>query len=63
MESRKGRCKVKGEQVITVLMAQQLETKKFNVLPGQLFCRFDDQDKFQTVTDTTDNGFTECQRK
>ena len=46
MESRKGRCKVKGEQVITVLMAQQLETKKFNVLPGQLFCRFDDQDKF-----------------
>ena len=44
-------------------MAQQLKTKKFNVLPGQLFCRFDDQDKFQTVTDTTDNGFTECQRK
>ena len=32
-------CKVKGEQVITLQMAQQLKTKNINVVPGQLFCR------------------------
>ena len=65
-------CKVKGEQVITLQMAQQLKTKNINVVPGQLFCCqckaefilethcIDDQDKFQSVTDT-DNEFTECQ--
>ena len=30
--------KVKGEQVITLQMAQQLKTKNINVLPRQLFC-------------------------
>ena len=35
----KYRRKVKGEQVITLQMAQQLKTKNINVLPGQLFCR------------------------
>ena len=63
--------KVKGEQVITLQMAQQLKTKNINVVPGQLFCRqckakflldqthcIDDQ--VQSVTDT-DNEFTECQ--
>ena len=34
----KHRCKVKGEQVITVQMAQQLKAKNINVVPGQLFC-------------------------
>ena len=29
----------KGEQVITLQMAQQLKTKNINVVPGQLFCR------------------------
>ena len=29
----------KNEQVITLQMAQQLKTKKINVIPGQLFCR------------------------
>ena len=29
--------KVKGEQVITLQMAQQLKTKNINVVPGQLF--------------------------
>ena len=61
--------KVKGEQVITLQMAQQLKTKNINVAPGRLFCRqckakffwrqthcIDDQ----SVTDT-DNEFTECQ--
>ena len=64
--------KVKGEQVITLQMAQQLKTKNINVAPGQLvvsvklifFQRqthcIDDQDKVQSVTDT-DNEFTECQ--
>ena len=33
----KHRPKVKGEQVITRQMAQQLKTKNINVLPGQLF--------------------------
>ena len=31
--------KVKGEQMITLQMAQQLKTKNINVVPGQLFCR------------------------
>ena len=35
----KHRHKVKGEQVITLQMAQQLKTKNINVVPGQLFCR------------------------
>ena len=35
----KYRRKVKGEQVITPQMAQQLKTKNINVVPGQLFCR------------------------
>ena len=65
--------KVKGQQVITLQMAQQLKTKNINVVPGQLFCRqcksnflletdslYDDQDKVQSVIDT-DNEFTECQ--
>ena len=30
---------VKGEQVITLQMAQQLKNKNVNVIPGQLFCR------------------------
>ena len=66
-------CKVKGEQMITLQMAQQLKTKNINVVPGQLFCRqrnakfllrqtqcIDDQDKAQSFTDT-ENEFTECQ--
>ena len=32
-------CKVKGEQVITLQIAQQLKTKNINVIQGQLFCR------------------------
>ena len=32
-------CKVKGEQVITLQIAQQLKTKNTNVALGQLFCR------------------------
>ena len=35
----KHRRKVKGEQVITLQMAQQLKNKNINVVPGQLFCR------------------------
>ena len=35
----KYRRKVKGEQVITLQMAQQLKTKNINVIPRQLFCR------------------------
>ena len=50
----KHRRKVKGEQVIIFQMAQQLKPKKW-----QTHC-IDDQDKFQSVTDT-DNEFTECQ--
>ena len=34
----KHRHKVKGEQVITLQMSQQLKTKNINVVPGQLFC-------------------------
>ena len=30
---------VKGEQVITLQMAQQLKNKNVYVVPGQLFCR------------------------
>ena len=30
-------CKVRGEQVITLQMVQQLKTKIINVVPGQLF--------------------------
>ena len=33
----KYRRKAKGEQVITLQMAQQLKTKNINVVPGQLF--------------------------
>ena len=59
-------CKAEGEQVITLQMVQLLKTKTINVVPGQLFCRqckahcIDDQDKFQSVTDT-DNEFSGCQ--
>ena len=35
----KHRCKVKGEQVITLQMAQQLKPKTINVVPGQLYYR------------------------
>ena len=65
---------VRGEQVITLQIAQQLKTKNI-VVPGQLFClqckaKFllekahctDDQDKFQSATDT-DNKFAECQHQ
>ena len=47
-ESRESKCravlmkysrKVKGEQVITLQMTQQLKTKNINVVPGQLSCR------------------------
>ena len=34
----KHRRKVKGEQVITLQMAQQLKTKNINVVPRQLLC-------------------------
>ena len=30
-------CKVKGEQVITLQIAQQLKTKNINVVPGKYF--------------------------
>ena len=57
-ERRESRCcgvlmkrrKVKGEQVITLQMAQQLKTKNINVVPGQLFFR-QCQAKFLLVTD------------
>ena len=35
----KHRRKIKGEQVITFEMPQQLNTKNINVVPGQLLCR------------------------
>ena len=35
----KHRHKVKGEQVISLQMAQQLKTKNIYVAPPQLFCR------------------------
>ena len=66
-------CKVKGEQVITLQIVQQLKTIKifmhqdncFVASVKLYFCQrqthcIDDQDKFQSVTDT-ENGFTECQ--
>ena len=31
-------CKVKGEQMITLQMAQQLKTKNIDAVQGQLFC-------------------------
>ena len=34
----KHRRKVKGEQVVTLQMAQQIKTKNINVVPRQLFC-------------------------
>ena len=34
----KYRCKVKGEQAITLQIAQQQKTKNINVVPGQLSC-------------------------
>ena len=66
----KHRSKVKGEQVLTLQMAQQLKTmlyqgNYFAVIVKPNFCQrqthcTDDQDKVQSVTDT-DNEFTECQ--
>ena len=35
----KHRHRVKGEQGITLQMAQQLKTKNFDFVPRQLFCR------------------------
>ena len=69
----KHRQKVEGEQVITLQMAQQLETKNINVVPRQLFCHqckakfcqrqthcIIDQGKLKFVKNT-DNEFSECQ--
>ena len=63
----------KNEQVITLQMAQQLKTRKINVIPGQLFCRLCKAkflleteslywwpDKVQSATDTN-NEFIEYQ--
>ena len=47
----KHRCKVKGEQVITLQMTQQLKIKSINVIPGQLFYR-QCKDKFSLETET-----------
>ena len=41
--------KVKGEQVITLQMAQKLKTKNIDVVPGQLFCR---QCKYKFLLET-----------
>ena len=46
----KYRRKVKGEQVITLQMAQQLKTKNINVVPGQLSCQC--KAKFLLETDS-----------
>ena len=46
----KHRRKVKGEQVITLQMAQQLKNKNINAVPGQLFC-CQCKDKFLLETD------------
>ena len=43
--------KVKGKQVITLQMAQQLKTKNINFVPGQLFCR-EYEAKFLLETDS-----------
>ena len=53
--------KVTDEQRITLQMTQQLFCRqcKATFLLGQTYC-IDDQDKFQSVTDT-DNKSTECQ--
>ena len=70
----KHRRKVKGGQPMTLEMAQQVKTKNYNVILGQLCCRqcsakfllkaetncIDDKNKVQSVTDT-DNEFIECQ--
>ena len=67
-------CKVKGDQVITLQMDQQLKAKNINIIPGQQFCcqckakflletKVDcikDEDKSQSFTDTDDES-TECQ--
>ena len=47
----KHRRKVKGEQVITFQMAQQLKTININVVPEQLFCRHC-KAKFLSETDS-----------
>ena len=47
----KHRRKVKGEQVITLQMAQQLKNKNINAVPGQLFC-CQCKDKFLLETDS-----------
>ena len=47
----KHRPKVKGEQMITLQMAEQLKTKNVNVVPGQLFC-CQCKDKFLLDTDS-----------
>ena len=47
MKHRRG---VKGEQVITLQMVQQLKTKNINVLSAQLFCR-QSKAKFSLETD------------
>ena len=47
----KHRRKVKGEQVITLQMAQQVKTKNINVVPGQLFCH-QSKAKFLLETDS-----------
>ena len=43
--------KVKGEQVITFQMAQQLKTKNIDVVLGQLFCH-QSKAKFLLETDS-----------
>ena len=47
----KHRRKVKGKQVITLRMAQQLKPKNINVVPGQLFC-FQPKANFLLGTDS-----------
>ena len=47
----KHRPKVKGKQMITLQMAEQLKTKNVNVVPGQLFC-CQCKDKFLLDTDS-----------
>ena len=47
----KHRCNVKGEQVLTLHMAQQLKTKNINVVHRQLFCS-QCKAKFLLETDT-----------
>ena len=47
----KHRHKVKGEQVITLQMAQQLKNKNINAVPRQLFC-CQCKDKFLLETDS-----------